>query len=693
MLVESSDVMVLTCTSKIERVVVHARGALVTRVVDVPADLPNGVVDLEVPGITVLAESGTFRAAARQRHIASVKTSLQAPASGAMPGPSVERVNAIAARIARLESHVRVLRARRDRLADLPLDPALAIRTGEGRGQERMAESLAAAELVRRWLEDCDERLLDLAEQLRALGLERDAASLADRQARSVERMGSGHPALCVHLRLEGHGAEPRLRLSYVVMAARWWPVYTLRAEGRADRVQWMIEALVAQLTGEDWSGVELALSTADLLFDARMPELPSLRMGRAQPAKAAGYRPAPAGLDTMFAGYDAGFPAVSGGAAPGFTVTVDGPAVPRDQGKAQQSEAGRIMASGSPLPMPPPAAPSMSMAVPGAPPMPPSPAPVMQASVPRGKARAASEGARLAEQVDVGAAAVAPPPAPPQEIEPADEWLDFDSLRMAGPETRGARGRLRRETDSEAASDRRVAASRVNALEPGVRVRDPAGTRGLFDARYLAQGLAQVPSDAKAHRVHVASAEASAEMRYRTVPREVRDVFRELRVKNPFAFPLLDGPADVYMDGSLAATADLSRQDVGGVARVGLGVEERIRVARNVRVEEETTGLLGGGVAVHHAISIELTSSMGSKASVEVVDRMPDTDDKDVEIKLISSTPVAGRYTQAELGAPIRGGLGWVLELPPGGKAAVDYRYRISFSSKSELVGGNRRD
>ena len=33
---------------------------------------------------------------------------------------------------------------------------------------------------------------------------------------------------------------------------------------------------------------MRLSLSTADLIFDARLPELPSLRFGRAQPRRAA---------------------------------------------------------------------------------------------------------------------------------------------------------------------------------------------------------------------------------------------------------------------------------------------------------------------------------------------------------------------------------------------------------------------
>jgi hypothetical protein len=109
--------------------------------------------------------------------------------------------------------------------------------------------------------------------------------------------------------------------------------------------------------------------------------------------------------------------------------------------------------------------------------------------------------------------------------------------------------------------------------------------------------------------------------------------------------------------------------------------------------VEEETAGLLGGTTVVNHLITIDVASSLASPIDLEIVDRVPDTDDRDVEIKLVSSVPQATKYTQAERGSPVRGGLSWRLSIPKGGKGQVEYKYRVAFSSKSELVGGNRRD
>jgi hypothetical protein len=154
-----------------------------------------------------------------------------------------------------------------------------------------------------------------------------------------------------------------------------------------------------------------------------------------------------------------------------------------------------------------------------------------------------------------------------------------------------------------------------------------------------------------------------------------------------------LAGPVDVYLEGTLLATANIAAIDRGGGLNVGMGVEDRIRVARNVRSDEENVGLLGGSTQMTHYVSIELASALGQQCVVEVFERLPVSDDKSVSVELLAARPEPKEYTQAERGSPIRGGLVWRLLLPAGGKAKIDYQYRVLFPARTEIVGGNRRD
>jgi uncharacterized protein (TIGR02231 family) len=87
--------------------------------------------------------------------------------------------------------------------------------------------------------------------------------------------------------------AAGTVRLNYLVDSAGWQPQYKLRAAGERDPVQLEYLAAIQQQSGEDWSDVQLVLSTAQPMLNAAPPELLSLDIGvvgaGGQPAVAPG--------------------------------------------------------------------------------------------------------------------------------------------------------------------------------------------------------------------------------------------------------------------------------------------------------------------------------------------------------------------------------------------------------------------
>ena len=309
----------------------------------------------------------------------------------------------------------------------------------------------------------------------------------------------------------------------------------------------------------------------------------------------------------------------------------------------------------------------------------------------------------RMAARALVAAGPLIPPttdsPAPPETLppgevtEPDDSWLDFDVLALASAEDATHRGRLVKAGAGAIAARARQAATVLEARDPGSPVVDVLASRGRFDHRYDAAGASDVPADGAAHRVTVAVAEATTSLRYRSVPREAPSVYKEAELENPFAAPLLAGPVDIYVEGSLILTTAIQHIDRGGKLSLGLGVEERIRVARNVRAEETTAGILGNSAVVGNEVTIDLASALAVKVRVEVLERVPTSDDRSLEIVVTGASPAPEDYDQSERGAPIRGGRRFVVDLGPGDKARVRYTVRFVFPGKSEIAGGNRRD
>ena len=72
-------------------------------------------------------------------------------------------------------------------------------------------------------------------------------------------------------------GAGGKVRLNYLVTDATWRPQYRFRAGAENDAVQLEYLAAIEQKSGEDWTGVDMTLSTAQPQLNATPPELLAL--------------------------------------------------------------------------------------------------------------------------------------------------------------------------------------------------------------------------------------------------------------------------------------------------------------------------------------------------------------------------------------------------------------------------------
>ena len=81
------------------------------------------------------------------------------------------------------------------------------------------------------------------------------------------------------------------LNLSYAVPGPSWKPVYNLRFSSDSDKLFFEYDALVSQATGEDWSDIELKLSTARISVSGAVPELDPWRINFYQPPVPASLR------------------------------------------------------------------------------------------------------------------------------------------------------------------------------------------------------------------------------------------------------------------------------------------------------------------------------------------------------------------------------------------------------------------
>ncbi|MEU7008819.1 DUF4139 domain-containing protein [Streptomyces sp. NPDC046332] len=696
--------------STLDAVVVYAQGAVCRRLArgGVPSD---GRV--RVTGLPPSLDPGSLRARVLGPsgvRVTEARVEVEAEPLGT-DGGTDGSADELRREVERLSDAYAAARARRDRQLSLieevkALHPVPPARKRDDPHRRTPADAwLELADFVEERLTGLHTRLVELEETLRDVEHQLDMA--VDRQSRASTAASSAYveTTVCAVLSLDrtgtgsgaaGEDAEVEVELEYGVPGAVWVPAYRLTHRQGDGSGRLVLRASVAQRTGEDWTGVRVALATADLRRRTDLPKLRSLRIGRRQPAPApSGWREPPAGLADLFAGYQAAGPRP----------------VPRAASAA--GAAGSVPVA-VPAPPPPPAAQGYGAPPPGALPQPGGaygsspetlsvgmPAPV-QPGGPPPSARARTGGGFAgapapAAMAPAAPAAAAPPrPAPPAPVagppQPSGAELDYAALVLRGPdEQAGHRGRLFPDSSFDPlAAEYRRRAEAVAALPlPGHAVR-PRESAGSFDHRFDATARADIPSDGTWHTVTVGEIPVGLRTEYLCVPSVEQTVYATLVLSNATDQALLAGPVEVTVDDEFLLTAALPTLAPGGVRRVGLGPAEGIRVTRRTHVQESTSGLRNNTTVLAHHVHVELANRLARPVTVEIRERVPVTSEPDVRIEERADWTAPGEDKGPDRHAP--GTRVWRVDLPAGATTALDGGYEIRIPTGKALVGGNRR-
>lgn len=715
---------VVSLDARVEHVTVYARGACVRRTTSITAPVPRRVrianlptaviedtvrVEVEGPAIAVGVRVGLDAAAAADAAEEASAELRAAQRAVALAETEVERLDGALEQLAA----TRVIEPDRSDDPPPPWSAVVAARTSVVAA--RTARELALRErhaAARRELDEARRVLQAVTDRDRRASTARAPKLHETRKYVELELVPSADGAITIHV-------------EYQVAAARWAPSYVARLDGGGrDEALVEIRAIVAQETGEDWSGVPLRLSTAEPARFATLPELAAQRIGRRQhDAVRGGFRPPPTGVDALFADYDRSLPKATRRRSESQPQPIRGDEIADrvyvgrppseaplggieadaelagevwDEQSSRAKEAFRTppssMAYPSSAPPPPPGIRNTARGIapaPGMPMLPPAQAAFAGAvskkrSMERARGGGAPEGDARSEAM-IAAAPVA--------------RLDYGNLRMA-PASSPARGTLIPAEPPRGAetlaSDAAAAAARVQALAlpPGCSD-DWAHT---YDYAFATDGAVDVRADGAWHSIPVTSRATTSRLRHVTVPREQPDVFRIATLANPFAGPLLPGPIDVYDRGRFLVTSKVDYTPPSGNVEVGLGVDAGVKVARNTEFREEAAGMLRGALRLLHGITIDVDNLSARSIDLEVRERIPVTTDGDdsVEVTLGRVEPAWERWTPDADGPRderLRGGHRWRVTVPAGQKRQLRAAYEVRIANKLEVVGGNRRE
>lgn len=187
------------------------------------------------------------------------------------------------------------------------------------------------------------------------------------------------------------------------------------------------------------------------------------------------------------------------------------------------------------------------------------------------------------------------------------------------------------------------------------------------------AEQPASVPSDGKPIRVPLFQFESEAELENLLMAEACSEVVQKSRHHNRSAFPLLAGPVDLVRDGGLIGRVSLLYVAPGESFALGWGPQSSLRVTRSQRnTAEEKDDLMGGWMKTGHVVELTLSNLSTDTHPVRVVERVPVSELKQVEVVCDGKNTTGGAAPDAN------GFVTWTIELPPRGRKHLKLAYAL---------------
>lgn len=186
----------------------------------------------------------------------------------------------------------------------------------------------------------------------------------------------------------------------------------------------------------------------------------------------------------------------------------------------------------------------------------------------------------------------------------------------------------------------------------------------------YELTGLQSLVSAPKAQTFTIMTRELAASYRLYTYPRGDEAAYLVAHLDEEPAPDVLERPISVYLMGSYAGTIRIGRTSDNEGYELPLGRDALVRVRRSEDVHRSMK-LLGGKVLIEHTSSIVVESRKDLPMTIVVLEQVPVSQDKEIEV-VVKQT--SGAAYNAD-----RGELRWERTLEAGGRLEFSATYEVS--------------
>jgi uncharacterized protein (TIGR02231 family) len=193
--------------------------------------------------------------------------------------------------------------------------------------------------------------------------------------------------------------------------------------------------------------------------------------------------------------------------------------------------------------------------------------------------------------------------------------------------------------------------------------------------------GSSNIPSDGNPHKATILNEPIPCRFTYLAMPRLVSFAYLQAKAQNRSdGATFLPGKANIFREQVFVGTTDLENIAPGQEFKINLGIDESLKLDRNLTERQVDKKFLGSNRRITYAYRITVANLGSSPASLELNDQIPHSRNDLIKVKLTKITPT---IALGELGR-----LNWNLDLAANSKNEIYYQFAIEHPENAQILG-----
>ena len=187
------------------------------------------------------------------------------------------------------------------------------------------------------------------------------------------------------------------------------------------------------------------------------------------------------------------------------------------------------------------------------------------------------------------------------------------------------------------------------------------------------------IPSDGADYTIKIKEVSLSVNYVYHTVPKIDNDAFLTAEIPGWNQLNLLSGKAGIYYHGTYTGETRIDASQESDTLKVSLGRDKSILVKREGNKKLYDKHVTGNYVKETIAWDLSLKNNKDTPIHIVLQDQYPLSEKKSIEVEQLESS---GAKVDDKTGK-----LTWEVDLEPGGKKILTFRYSVKYPRTSRLV------